>query len=153
MATKYFYRVFVADPDDQDHARNQQVSFDTTFIVAGSGPTAQDHDVELEQDGRNELIEITTFKQFATVVNTSAKMHTVHTLFLLEQTEVAVATKIEFYQWDDNVKRDKKGNASLIKLASIVMNSKIARHAVTRQEDAYWFHFEVTDGAEYDDIP
>ena len=117
MATNYFFKVFLGDLDNQGNARKQWIGFDTTFIVAGSDVKVQDHDVESEQDGRNELVRITTFKRFAAVVNDSADIHTIHTLFLLEQTKAAVATDIEFYKWDDKVKPDKQGNASVISLA------------------------------------
>jgi len=145
--------VSLADLDDKGHTRNQWISFETTFIVAGSNLAVQDHDVESEQDGRNELAKIAAFKRFAAVVNDSADIHTIHTLLLLEQTKVAVATYIYFYKWDDKVKPDKQGNSSVIKLAKVVSKSKITAHAVTRDEDAYWFHFEIVAPAEFDDLP
>jgi hypothetical protein len=153
MATNYFFKVFLGDLDNQGNARKQWIGFDTTFIVAGSDVKVQDHDVESEQDGRNELVRITTFKRFAAVVNDSADIHTIHTLFLLEQTKAAVATDIEFYKWDDKVKPDKQGNASVISLAKVVSNSKITSHSVTLDEDAYWFRFELVSPAEFNELP
>jgi|SRR5580658_7606235 hypothetical protein len=153
MATHYFFRVFLADLDDQGHARDQQISFDSTFVVAASKPTEHDHDVEWEQDGRKKLVEIARLKQFASVVNNSANVHTIHTLFLLEQKNIAVATEIDLFKWDDKIKPDKQGNPSLIKLAKVLLNSKITGHNVAIDEDAYWFRFEVVGDAAFDDGP
>jgi len=153
MATSYSFQVSVGDLDDAGQARKQWISFETTAIAAGSNIGVQSHDVESEQDGRNELVRITTFKRFAAVVNDSADIHTIHTLFLLEQTKAAVATDIEFYKWDDKVKPDKQGNASVISLAKVVSNSKITSHSVTLDEDAYWFRFELVSPAEFNELP
>jgi hypothetical protein len=153
MATDYFFKVFLEELDGQGRARDQWISFETTFIVAGSNVSVQDHDVASEQDGRNELVKIVAFKRFAAVVNDSVDIHMLHTLFLLEQKKVAVGTDIEFFKWDDKVKRDKQGNALLISLASVNTNSKITGHRVTRDEDSYWFNFETVSPVEYDELP
>jgi hypothetical protein len=153
MATSYSFQVSVGDLDDAGQARKQWISFETTAIAAGSNIGVQSHDVESEQDGRNELVKVTAFKQFAAVVNDSADIHTLHTLFLLEQTKAAVATHIDFLKWDDKVKPDKQGNASVINLAKVVSKSKITSHSVTLDEDSYWFRFEFVSPAEYDDLP
>jgi hypothetical protein len=152
MAMNYFFRVFLPDLDGHGQLREQQISFDSTFIVAGDGPMENDHEVKLEQDGRNELVKIVTFKRFAASV-TRETIHTIHTLFLLEQKNSAVTTDIALYKWDDTVKRDKEGNASLTKLATVVSDSRITRHTVTVDEDGYWFNFEFVGGAEFDDQP
>jgi len=145
--------VSLADLDGKGQARGQQISFDSTFIVAGSGPTEHDHDVDSEQDGKKALVKITNFKRFAAVVNGGTKIHMIHTLFLLEQTKAAVATGIQFFKWDDKVKPDKEGNASLTNLAKVVSNSRITSHVVTLDEDAYWFRFALEGATEFDDQP
>jgi len=138
MAAFYFFRVYIAELNDQGHDSDKWLDFDTTFIVAGSDVTSQAHDVTSEQDGRNELVKITSFKRFVALVDNSATIHTLHTLFLLEQKK--------------KVKPDKQGNASLISLATVLTRSKITGHRVPGDEDSYWFYFEL-GAAEFNDQP
>ena len=152
MAAFYFFRVYIAELNDQGHDSDKWLDFDTTFIVAGSDVTSQAHDVTSEQDGRNELVKITSFKRFVALVDNSATIHTLHTLCLLEQKKKAAGTEIEFYRWDDKVKPDKQGNASLISLATVLTRSKITGHRVPGDEDSYWFYFEL-GAAEFNDQP
>jgi hypothetical protein len=151
MAMNYFYRVSLADVDEQGKVSSRRMSFDSTFVVAGGdGPGADDHDLQAEQDGRNALANIVTSKHFAAAL-TPAKVHLIHSLLFLEQQGVEIPTDIELFKWDDKIKRNKEGNASLISLANVSSNSKITRHSVTMNDDGYWFYFDIVGGAEFED--
>jgi hypothetical protein len=153
VATKYNYRLYVWNYDDNDWT-----FFDTPFVAAG-GPMlgGKVNWIDSEHGGRKELAKIASFKRFHALLmggySPVSNLHAVHTLFLLEQQSDPVDFNIQFNQWDTTAKRDDQGEPPFIELAELVFQAKVKSHTVVPQRDAYMFQFEAVGAFNYDDAP
>ena len=147
MPMFYLFRVFVQDQSDYDNDQDEWVSFDSVYVTADFGPRDIFQDKDQEMVARNELQKIATRKIFRAVIHRDIDIHTLHTLFLLQQQELLVDTEIELYKYD-NI----QGKDAAILLASMAFNSRIARHSVDTS-DNYDFRFQIVGSVDLRNAP
>jgi hypothetical protein len=82
---------------------------------------------------------------FRAVVHKNVGIHTLRTLFLLQQQDLIVATDIELYKYDN-----RQGKDAAILLSSMSFNSKITRHSIDSREN-YDFRFQIVGSVDLDD--